>query len=431
MTLPPRTRTSRLWTIAAAVLFLVTALTGWALYANWSFGGRLAAIRAAGDPASLAELAPKPIPPDEDAAATLESVAARIKSFGKDHGAFYKSPIGKTYDQRNDGEPLTPEQAAAIKAILNNYKDLDDAIAKAAACQRYASRLPFDNWSIFQTEQLEAVRNIRAVARFLNWQTEIATSEGRTADAVEKGMEQLRLAKLFESEPLLISRLVVEAVRNGAAPRLYDALASGKISNHLHGELDTELARHDDTDTLIQTLKKERAYSITALDEQSGRMGRLVINTIGWRVKSMHNGVLDWYDELLPVIGKPWYEFQADPAAKRVFQTPTGFGTLTDLLLPSVQASYEAANRTTAIMRSLRIFNAIQNYAEKNGRDPSGLADLRLPAKATIDPFSGKPLILKHTDDGWIVYSVGRDGQDDGGVLKDLKDCGVGPPKAR
>jgi hypothetical protein len=212
---------------------------------------------------------------------------------------------------------------------------------------------------------------------------------------------------------------------------LYDALASGKISEDLHDQLDIELARHEDADALIHTLKQERAYSITALDEQSGRMGRLVINTVGWRVKSMHNGVLDWYDQVLPVIGKPWYEFQADPAAQRVFQTPTGFGTLTDLLLPSVQASYEAANRTTAIMRSLRIFNAIQNYAEKNGHDPTSLADLGLPAKATIDPFSGKPLILKHTDDGWIVYSVGRDGQDDGGVLKDLKDCGVGPSKAR
>jgi hypothetical protein len=40
-------------------------------------------------------------------------------------------------------------------------------------------------------------------------------------------------------------------------------------------------------------------------------------------------------------------------------------------------------------------------------------------------------LILKHTDGGWIVYSVGRDGQDDCGSFKDQKDCGVGPPKAR
>jgi hypothetical protein len=182
---------------------------------------------------------------------------------------------------------------------------------------------------------------------------------------------------------------------------------------------------------LVRALIEERAYSITALDEQVGRAGRLVINTIGWRVKSMHNGVLDWYDQALPVIGKPWYELQADPVARGVFKTPTGFGVLTDLLVPAVQAAYESANRTTAIMRSRRIYNALRKYVGKKGRDPSGLADLGLPASATVDPFTGKPLILKHTDDGWIVYSVGRDGQDDGGSLKDQKDCGVGPPKSR
>jgi hypothetical protein len=32
------------------------------------------------------------------------------------------------------------------------------------------------------------------------------------------------------------------------------------------------------------------------------------------------------------------------------------------------------------------------------------------------DPFTAdKPLIAKRSDDGWVVYSVGPDGEDDGG----------------
>jgi hypothetical protein len=33
------------------------------------------------------------------------------------------------------------------------------------------------------------------------------------------------------------------------------------------------------------------------------------------------------------------------------------------------------------------------------------------------DPFDGKPLRLKHTEDGLVIYSVGLDGDDNGGNL--------------
>lgn len=34
------------------------------------------------------------------------------------------------------------------------------------------------------------------------------------------------------------------------------------------------------------------------------------------------------------------------------------------------------------------------------------------------DPFTtDQPLLAKRTDDGWVVYSVGPDGEDDGGPL--------------
>ena len=58
-----------------------------------------------------------------------------------------------------------------------------------------------------------------------------------------------------------------------------------------------------------------------------------------------------------------------------------------------------------------------------------GLEDLSLPKAATIDPFSGEPLKLKRTDDGWIIYSVGDNGVDDGGDLAYGKDIGLAPQR--
>jgi hypothetical protein len=49
-----------------------------------------------------------------------------------------------------------------------------------------------------------------------------------------------------------------------------------------------------------------------------------------------------------------------------------------------------------------------------------------------IDPYNGQPMRLKATPDGWVVYSVGTNGRDDGGsnVGAPLDpDVGLGPVK--
>jgi hypothetical protein len=39
-------------------------------------------------------------------------------------------------------------------------------------------------------------------------------------------------------------------------------------------------------------------------------------------------------------------------------------------------------------------------------------------AAVPLDPFTGKPLLFKTREDGVTVYSVGRDGVDDGGLAR-------------
>ena len=82
---------------------------------------------------------------------------------------------------------------------------------------------------------------------------------------------------------------------------------------------------------------------------------------------------------------------------------------------PAVESAFEANARCLAQLRALRIDNALCEFAEKNGHDASGLADLKLSQAATLDPYSGQPLKLKRTPAGWIVYSVMQNGIDDGG----------------
>ena len=93
------------------------------------------------------------------------------------------------------------------------------------------------------------------------------------------------------------------------------------------------------------------------------------------------------------------------------------------------EEAFIAGNRDTARVRSLRVYSDLQRFAEENDREATGLDELSLPKEATIDPFSGKPLIVQNTDAGWLVYSVGADGIDSGGNFEEHKDAGVGPPR--
>jgi hypothetical protein len=94
------------------------------------------------------------------------------------------------------------------------------------------------------------------------------------------------------------------------------------------------------------------------------------------------------------------------------------------------RANYFSANRigeelvkADAQRDVLKTALAASRYKAKNGAYPEKLDELVtdfLPF-VPIDPFDGKPIRFKKTDGKYLVYSVGRDGIDDGGVPFDSK----------
>jgi hypothetical protein len=103
---------------------------------------------------------------------------------------------------------------------------------------------------------------------------------------------------------------------------------------------------------------------------------------------------------------------------------------MADLLQPSIAAALTADRRNLGKIRALRAISALQAFAAEHDREATGLAELALPAAAIADPFSAGPLVARDTDAGWLVYSVGDNGVDDGGSLGDIRDYGFGPPPA-
>lgn len=422
--------------VLIALLLIANGFMAWRTESR--FRSVIASIRVANEPASIRELAPPAIPASENAAAILEKLGSRLDAFSKDYTQFFDTALGKVYVESSDkGTPPTREQTEAIHAILNKYGDLSDGIASASRFNKYASLSDFsvDHQTFLDNSLKQPIRRIRTATYFLGWHAEVSTVEGHPEMAVEQGLELLRLVRLYDSEPLLVNFLVAVAVREYACRILYDGLNAGPMPPQVHAEVERELALHDNPQRILHAVKTDRAYSASVIAElashpPAGSPQPPWSYVVAWPVKRHFVGALEYIDPQLTLIETSW------PRLNRSFGRTgaperSGLGPLADLLAPAIQAAYGAERKIVGVMRSLRVFNALCAFAEKNGREAKGLEELGLPREATIDPFSGEPLKLKHTDEGWIVYSVMTNGVDDGGDFKDLKDYGLAPRKWR
>lgn len=419
------------FTILVALALIVNGF--FARRAEWQLRSRLAAIRAAGDPASISELAPPPIPDDQNAAAIIAKIRPRLNEFSKEYGRFFDTPLGKKYEEASDrDEPATKEQIDAIRTILDKYPDVERAIAKAAACEKFGSQMDFSlDHTAFLERELGVVQNARTASRFLSWRNEVLRADGKHQEAIENGIESLRLARLHKGEPTLVAFLVAIAMQGIADQDLYDTLASGQTTPEMHKAIDDELARHDDPQQLPNVLKTERAFGADWINSEMIGDYVPIRHVFGWILKSFQVGVLDTMHDYIQLAARPWYEvrLQFEPSKGKTLSS--GHGVLAALLEPALQAAFEANARSLVETRGLRIDNALVAFAEKNGREATGLDELRMPREATIDPYSGQPMKLTHTKSGWIVYSVMSNGVDDGGDFIGMKDYGVAPPGFR
>src|SRR5262249_46050797 len=87
------------------------------------------------------------------------------------------------------------------------------------------------------------------------------------------------------------------------------------------------------------------------------------------------------------------------------------------LLLPAFAKVQSAAERCEQGQRNVHVAFALAAYQRDHGRYPAKLAELapRYLEKIPDDLFAEKPLIYRLEGQGYLLYSVGINGTDDGG----------------
>ena len=391
-------------------------------YFMWSTGTqlerRLAALRQAGDPVQLADLAREPIPPEKNADALLRRAADDLDAIQKELLASYPK---KGYSTGN----LSPVEQDRLEKLFGAFPNVMPLVEQAADCPDSDLQLDF---SLPPTPFLQAHFKRPEVHRLLNrvlrTRCALLLSKGRGDDALANQMIMMRLTRHWRREPLIITYLVTAVCELGAMEGVNQVLLAGPVSPSARQALDTELALHDTMAGYDWALCSERAFSLSSIREIPG--------SGFWLTRGFSNelalGLIDVYDRYRAMGSRPYREVVANKvplAAPRY--GPNLYGALITLIEPALKAVREPAERTRAMSRSLRVFNALQTRVPPGSALVPKLADLGLPAEATIDPFNGEPLHVKKLPEGWMVYSVGGNLVDDGGLLDLKTDIGAGP----
>jgi len=390
-------------------------------------------IRAAGEPVTPFELDEwyEAVPPEENAADIYSRAVANYTGF---YGETENLPfVGR--DDWHTGEPVSAELKEAIGAHLVHAKTTFDLLRKAAGMPR--CRYPID-LTLGQNVELGHLAQLRQMARALSLKTLYHADNKEAGEAIQAIEDGLAVGHSLTKEPILISQLVRIACTGVAVASLEELLSRMDLTDQEYAELDQALAESYNAEGMRRGMVGERAMSATVFGN-IGDVAAMVGTNKSWLRGSLGTVVNSLYhasgiggvDKIAFLSGMsrmvdatrqpfPAALDGAEQVDHNIANTPTWRAPLTMIILPALTRALNADARDLAMQRMARTALAIERYRIAKGALPSALTDLvpQFLPELFQDPFDGQPLRYKQTPDGYMIYTIGDDRQDDGGEEK-------------
>lgn len=410
------------------LLVLLGALVLWRVLAkDAAYEQAIEALREAGEPTSMAELETfYPLPPEEENAAIPLRQAAAVKSFLTPEEMDFVPIAGNVQDV---SPPLPPQVVDASKAHLNANAERLELLAEAATRPEYR---PVN--LALETGVMPRMAEFRDHARTLSLAALIAAEEGRAAAAADYVGQHLALAQHMNREPNIMGLLVQIAVVNMGGYSLERSLERVDFSAEELADLRNGLQRLIRSPR-VHIFRGERAYTIDTIRQLGAHnllCGSLPANaTVPERFVFMvrkplsflrddRARLLERFQGIIE-ISKIEDATQRNTAV-RAFVADWRANVATDggqqLLDPDMPSILSAQLFCDAMLLCADTALAVEQYRLAEGRPPASLQEL-VPAYLDAvprDPFIDAPLRYNIREDAAVVYSVGYDRDDDGGV---------------
>lgn len=250
----------------------------------------------------------------------------------------------------------------------------------------------------------------------------VAAHRGNPAAVAQSIHAIFGTCRAVEEDPLVMSHLVRVAMAEIAINELQVALESVEFS-----DADLRMLRDD-----VQVIDYRRGVERALIGERTLGLSAFRNPEMPLRMRANKEDLalyLSTYSKYIAASRQPYPEALslADAATQEINELR--FSTMLNriryqfasVMSPSADAVFGASARGTATANCADVALAIEQFHRANGKLPQTLAQL-VPqhlAVVPIDPMDGQPLRYVVREDGYLLYSVGRNKVDDGGVMGD------------
>lgn len=433
---PTPSKSRRRWYLLGGVALMLAAPVGYYFFAGWWSDRQMAELERSIDeedpnwrwPDVLADV--KPVPDERNSALQV----ARIKMLlpqndplargGKWDDLPWEYPNARLANVYAD--PLRTAFGAYRKETLAEMRKLKDMPEG-----HYALKLDDNPFAV----KLEYVQDTRIMLSRLQYDAVLRSQEGDHEGAAESCMAMVNIPGSLRNQPFLIGQLVRVAEQSIATTTIERTLAQGKVSEPTLAKLQALLEAEADSDGFHRAMRGERASAHqTYLNLRSGKTTFAELQGLSGLKMGISEKLLDAF---------PGVILKDYPNFLRLMNEQVRAGKLKDterttamakidldvksnrtnllirLIMPATTKVSAACTRSQAWMRCAIVGVAAERFRLEHNAWPRSQEELvkaKLLKEVHHDPYDGQPLRLKRTPNGFIVYSIGVDMVDNGGV---------------
>jgi len=381
------------------------------------------------------EVIPPPIPDKDNAALIYQhafDLAEQLKNRYKAEWEYMP------YESMVKPEEMTAEQKRIIGRIMKKpefitfYALIEQAVSMPA-CR-------FDiKYEEGPSMLLPHLAKMRSMARLIDARTYILAEEEKYNAALRSAETGLRLGDFLADEPILISQLVriaVDAIAVKSINRLFDR--PGVIfSQNDYRNLISEIEKKDRFITkslegelvLLGGWAFKRKTDFLELSQSSGSLahktfasfyGSYLIQPVSKRDYAVYIGALA---NLNLYSRKPYFSIKDRSAEWGNTFSVDRFQSMkhivSSMTLPALSRLIEQQAKHNACLDSSKLGIAIKIYRTRYGKYPGVLSSIipEILPELPLDPFTGKDYIYRREGKGFIVYSIGPNEKDNGGIF--------------
>ncbi|HTU25206.1 MAG TPA: hypothetical protein VMF30_07405, partial [Pirellulales bacterium] len=266
------------------MLLIINAVWFWR--ASSRLNVKMGALRAAGEPTSLADLAPPPIPAEQNAETYLLRAETDVQAIvAQVNAADEASPLAEQ-TAFLDGRP-SASLLAEMRAAFAAHPEAVPLLIQAANCPDYIPQIDFHNDpDPFVEDPFGRIRGARNVFHVLGFRVMVQLAEGQASEAFETCLAMFRLARFYDRNPAIVGELICLAQRGYAITHTAAVLGAGPLPHAAHVAVEEELGRQNLVAGARAALVSERACVLQAFADMATGPRRLPFRLTGWFVSN-------------------------------------------------------------------------------------------------------------------------------------------------